>query len=114
VRDGAAAGEAAAAARAEEEREPLLASGLAVRWPAAARLGRGRASASWQAPPRKRRSAKTKPALASEAADPKQEIAYVAKRHRVSLAIIRGIIRRSAAPERGAIERAIARGKARR
>jgi hypothetical protein len=31
VRDGAAAGEAAAAARAEEEREPLLASGLAVR-----------------------------------------------------------------------------------
>jgi hypothetical protein len=42
------------------------------------------------------------------------EIAYLAKRHRVSPAIVREIIRRSGATERVAIEREIAKGKARR
>ena len=43
-----------------------------------------------------------------------EEVAYLSKRHRVSPAIVREIIRRSGASERGAIEREIARGKARR
>ena len=42
------------------------------------------------------------------------EIAYIAKRHRVSPAIVREIVRRSGATERAAIEREIAKGKARR
>lgn len=42
------------------------------------------------------------------------EIAYLAKRHRVSPAIVREIMRRSGAVERTAIEREIERGKARR
>lgn len=42
------------------------------------------------------------------------DIAYLAKRHRVSTAIVREIIRRSGATERSAIEREIAKGKARR
>ena len=42
------------------------------------------------------------------------DIAYLAKRHRVSPAIVREIIRASGANTRGAIEREIARGKARR
>ena len=42
------------------------------------------------------------------------DIAYLAKRHRISPAIVREIIRRSCATERGAIEREIAKGKARR
>jgi len=42
------------------------------------------------------------------------EIAYLAKRHRVSAAIVREIIRRTGASERGAIEREIKKGKARR
>jgi Mor family transcriptional regulator len=43
-----------------------------------------------------------------------EEIAYLAKRHRVSPAIVREIIRRSGASERSAIEREIQKGKARR
>ena len=43
-----------------------------------------------------------------------EEVAYLSKRHRVSPAIVREIIRRSGASERGAIEREIERGKARR
>lgn len=43
-----------------------------------------------------------------------EEIAYLAKRHRVSPAIVREIIRRSGSTERAAIERDIAKGKARR
>ena len=43
-----------------------------------------------------------------------EEIAYLAKRHRVSPAIVREIIRRSGASERAAIEREIQKGKARR
>ena len=42
------------------------------------------------------------------------EIAYLAKRHRVTPAIVREIIRRSGASERAAIEREIQKGKARR
>ncbi|MBR0662564.1 hypothetical protein [Neoroseomonas oryzicola] len=42
------------------------------------------------------------------------EIAYLAKRHRISPAIVREIIRRSGATERSSIEREIAKGKARR
>ena len=55
-----------------------------------------------------------------EAIDPavaakiEEEVAYLAKRHRVSPAIVREIIRRSGASERVAIEREIERGKARR
>jgi hypothetical protein len=42
------------------------------------------------------------------------DIAYLAKRHRVSPAIVREIIRRSGATERSSIEREIEKGKARR
>jgi hypothetical protein len=42
------------------------------------------------------------------------EIAYLAKRHRVSPAIVREIIRRAGSSERAAIEREIQKGKARR
>ena len=48
------------------------------------------------------------------AAGAEEEIAYLAKRHRVSPAIVREIIRRSGASERSAIEREIQKGKARR
>ncbi len=48
------------------------------------------------------------------AASIEDEIAYLAKRHRISPAIVREIIRRSGATERGMIEREIAKGKARR
>ena len=48
------------------------------------------------------------------AAGSEDEIAYLAKRHRVSPAIVREIIRRSGASERAAIEREIQKGKARR
>ncbi|HEY4251305.1 MAG TPA: hypothetical protein VGM87_08890 [Roseomonas sp.] len=43
-----------------------------------------------------------------------EEVVYLAKRHRVSAAIIREIIRRTGATERSAIEREIEKGKARR
>ncbi len=46
--------------------------------------------------------------------DLETEIAYLAKRHRISPAIVREIIRRSGATERSQIEREIAKGKARR
>ena len=42
------------------------------------------------------------------------EIAYIAKRYRVTPAIVREIIRRVGSSERGAIEREIQKGKARR
>lgn len=48
------------------------------------------------------------------AAEMEEEIAMLAKRHRVSPAIVREIIRRSGATERASIEREIAKGKARR
>lgn len=43
-----------------------------------------------------------------------EEVAYLAKRHRISPAIVREIIRRVGSLERGAIEREISKGKARR
>ena len=51
---------------------------------------------------------------AAAAAGVEDEIAYLAKRHRVSPAIVREIMRRSGASERAAIEREIQKGKARR
>jgi hypothetical protein len=53
-------------------------------------------------------------AVAAAAAKIEDEIAYLSKRHRVSPAIVREIIRRSGASERAAIEREIQKGKARR
>jgi hypothetical protein len=50
--------------------------------------------------------------VASE--DMESEILYLAKRHRVSPAIVREIIRRSGSAERSAVEREIQKGKARR
>ena len=43
-----------------------------------------------------------------------EEIVALAKRHRISPAIVREIIRTTGARERSAIEREIARGKSRR
>lgn len=56
----------------------------------------------------------TAAAAPKTAANIEDEIAYLAKRHRVSPAIVREIVRRSGVTERGAIEREIAKGKARR
>jgi len=56
----------------------------------------------------------TETAAQKAAASMEDEIAYLAKRHRVSPAIVREIVRRSGATERGAIEREIEKGKARR
>ena len=53
-------------------------------------------------------------AAAPTAPDMEEEIAYLSKRHRVSAAIIREIIRRTGATERSAIEREIRKGLARR
>jgi hypothetical protein len=53
-------------------------------------------------------------AAADTSAKLEEEIAYISKRHRVSPAIVREIIRRSGATERSAIEREIQKGKARR
>ena len=56
----------------------------------------------------------------AEGADPttaikvEEEVAYLAKRHRVSPAIVREIIRRAGSAERAAIEREIQKGRARR
>ena len=52
-------------------------------------------------------------AAASPVVD-EEEIAYLAKRHRVSPAFVREIMRRTGSTERTAIERDIAKGKARR
>ncbi|MBO1075066.1 hypothetical protein [Roseomonas marmotae] len=46
--------------------------------------------------------------------DIEAEVLYLAKRHRVSAAIIREIIRRAGSSERGAVERELQKGKARR
>lgn len=43
-----------------------------------------------------------------------EEVAYLAKRHRISAAIVREIIRRIGSAERSAVEREIKRGQARR
>jgi hypothetical protein len=55
------------------------------------------------------------PAAAAAAAEADQEeVAYLAKRHRVSPAIVREIMRRAGTSERAAVEREIQKGKARR
>jgi len=48
------------------------------------------------------------------AAKAEEEIAYLAKRHHVTPAIVREIVRRIGSGERGAVQREIERGKARR
>ena len=63
---------------------------------------------------RKAKAENVVPAADAAAAGVEDEIAYLAKRHRVSPAIVREIMRRSGASERAAIEREIQKGKARR
>ena len=48
------------------------------------------------------------------AAGVEDEVAYLAKRHRISPAIVREIIRRIGSAERSAVEREIRKGMARR
>ncbi len=59
---------------------------------------------------------KTKAGSADPASDARaeEEVAYLSKRHRVSPAIVREIIRRIGTFERSAIEREIRKGMARR
>ncbi len=61
-------------------------------------------------------SNKTKASAADPAAEARveEEIAYLSKRHRVSPAIVREIIRRIGTSERSAVEREIRKGMARR
>jgi len=54
------------------------------------------------------------PQDAAEAAHIEEEVAYLAKRHRISPAIVREIIRRIGSHERSAVEREIRKGMARR
>lgn len=51
---------------------------------------------------------------AAEAARIEDEVAYLAKRHRISPAIVREVIRRIGSTERSAVEREIRKGMARR
>lgn len=57
-----------------------------------------------------------KPAASAPAteAETEAEIAYLSKRHRISPAIVREIIRRLGHSERAAVEREIRKGQARR
>lgn len=58
---------------------------------------------------------KTTPAQTSGAAViAEDEVAYLAKRHRISPAIVREIMRRTGSSERSAIEREIRKGMMRR
>jgi hypothetical protein len=57
---------------------------------------------------------KTGAPSAEETARIEDEVAYLAKRHRISPAIIREIIRRIGSSERAAVEREIKKGMARR
>ncbi len=58
--------------------------------------------------------AKAENTVPTTAVGVEDEIAYLAKRHRVTPAIVREIIRQSGASARAAIEREIQKGKARR
>lgn len=58
--------------------------------------------------------AKADTAAAIDPARIEEEIAYLAKRHRVSPAIVREIIRKLGSAERSAVEREIKRGQMRR
>lgn len=57
---------------------------------------------------------KTENADPTAAAKAEEEIAYLAKRHHVTPAIVREIVRRIGSSERGAVQREIEKGKARR
>jgi hypothetical protein len=57
---------------------------------------------------------KTQSVSPVDMADPEAEVAYLAKRHRVSAAIIREIIRRCGSSERSIVERELQKGKSRR
>jgi len=57
---------------------------------------------------------KTESANPAAAVKVEEEVAYLAKRHRVSAAIVREVIRRVGSSERAAVEREIQKGKARR
>ena len=48
------------------------------------------------------------------AAKIEEDIAYMAKRHRVTPAVVREIVRRLGSSERGAVQREIEKGRARR
>jgi hypothetical protein len=54
------------------------------------------------------------PEETAAAARVEEEVAYLAKRHRISPAIVREIIRRIGTMERSAVEREIRKGMARR
>ena len=58
--------------------------------------------------------AKAESVTPTVAAKVEEEVAYLAKRYRVTPAIVREIIRRVGSSERGAVEREIQKGKARR
>jgi hypothetical protein len=58
--------------------------------------------------------AKAESADSTAAIKTEEEAAYLAKRHRISPAIVREIMRQIGSSERSAIEREIQRGKARR
>ena len=60
------------------------------------------------------RTGPSAPVDAAEAARIEEEVAYLAKRHRISPAIVREIIRRIGSHERSAVEREIRKGMARR
>jgi hypothetical protein len=62
-------------------------------------------------------SSKTKPPKPADPvaeAQAEEEVAYLSKRHRVSPAIVREIIRRIGSSERSAVEREIRKGMMRR
>lgn len=54
------------------------------------------------------------PAAPKTAAQIEEDVALLAKRHRISPAIVREIMRRSGSTDRAQVEREIAKGKARR
>jgi hypothetical protein len=60
------------------------------------------------------RSPKADHAARSSFEPPEDEIAYLTKRHRISAAIVREIMRRIGSSERSAVEREIRKGMMRR
>lgn len=57
---------------------------------------------------------KPKEPIVADDVDVEAEVAYLAKRHKISPAIIRELMRISGSTERSAIEREIAKGRSRR
>jgi hypothetical protein len=60
------------------------------------------------------RSSRSGGAAAKPMEPPEDEVAYLAKRHRISPAIVREIMRRIGSSERSAVEREIRKGMMRR